>query len=543
MMHKNHLFLLSSCILLAGITSILVGQDLNYDFLQYHFYNGYAFFHHRLTKDLGPAMIQTYINPFFDIINYSLVRIQYPRVIEFLLGIFTGIGAFILYQICFMLFANYPTNQKRIFAFFSILIGMSGAGALSLINTTTNDTKVALLTFISLYLLLKAINTTRSSTALSYISSAALISGLMTGFKLTAACYTVGLFGTFFLFGKLDRPHRKQCFLFLLMAGVGFLLANGYWMFILNKHFANPFFPYFNNIFHSSYAPFVSFNLPPTEAILHFHHYLFFFFYVAIKADLASEMPLRDPRLLTLFALSIIVGLKLIYNKYQLKITPSTAFINQQIENTKYFLFMFFIISYLTWLSCFAVYRYMLPLEWLTGICIVYAISQLFTSSKSQYICLSILTIILIANTQYPNWHNRNAYHGNFLSVSVPPVPENALVLITTAPLAYVAPFFPEATQFIGMPFVNLGVETVTAEQINKRKILSMTMQRLTHEIQSRPIYTLSFERDDSFTIKTLKILNFFGMQQLNNCQVIKTNIIGKHEKLKLCKVATKGKP
>lgn len=542
MIKKNQLLLFASCIFLAGIISILIGQDLNYDLLQYHFYNGYAFFHQRLTKDVGPAMIQSYINPFFDIINYGLVCIQYPRIIEFLLGSFTGIGAFILYQMSSMLFANYTVKQQRIYAFFSILIGMSGAGALSLLNTTTNDTKVALLTFISLYLLLKSIHATKSSAAFKHIGLAALIAGLMTGFKLTAGCYALGLFVTLFLFGKLDRQHWLQCAFFILMAISGFLIANGYWMLILNKQFANPFFPYFNNVFHSVYAPFVSFNLPPTEAILYFHHYLFFFFYIAIKADLASEMPLRDPRLLAVFILSTIVFLKLIYNKYK-PATHSLALINKQAENTKLFLFMFFTVSYIIWLTCFAVYRYMLPLEWLTGICIVYATVQLIKSLKRQYLCLSMLTIILIVNTQYPDWHNRNAYNGNFLSVTVPPVPENSLVLITTAPLAYVVPYFPDTTKFIGMPFVNLGVETVTPEQINKRKILRMIMQQLTVDIKIKPIYTLSFEREDRFTLKTQKILNYFGMEQLNNCQFVKTNIIGKHEKLKLCRVVTKGKP
>ena len=49
-----------------GFYSIYLGQDTNWDLMNYHLYNPYAYINDRLSLDLAPAGIQTYFNPFLD---------------------------------------------------------------------------------------------------------------------------------------------------------------------------------------------------------------------------------------------------------------------------------------------------------------------------------------------------------------------------------------------------------------------------------------------------------------------------------------------
>lgn len=540
-------------ILFFGTLSVLMGQDLNFDLLQYHFYNGYAFLHQRLNFDVGAGMIQTYINPFFDVLNYALISIQHPRITEFLLGIFAGISGFLLYQIAMLFFAGATHGEQRLYTFYALLIGLSGAGA-TLINTTTNDTKMGLMVLLSVYWLIKSAYTSNSF-SYGYLILAAFCAGLVTGLKLTAGCYTLGLFITFFLLGRLDKKHLWQCGVFILFAAIGFFLANGYWMYLLYQQFHNPFFPYFNNIFHAPYAPFISFNIPPTYHTLPFYNYLFFFFFVAVNKNMAAETALRDAHLLALFLLGCAVLIKFyltrLSNKKIFDEQGSAVSFSNTLFGSQYpagthnrartpainFMITFFIVSYILWVSSFAVYRYMLPIEWLTGILMVYLVTLLFTSRLYQYVFLTFLFLTLVASTYYPNWGNRNPYHQTYFTVSAPVIPSNATVLLGTVPLSYVIPFFPSTIHFVGMPFIDLGMFDVTPKQIPAHPILVDTLHRLAREIKSTPIYMLSFADEDRFLIRAQAALNYVGLHTSTHCQWVTTNIDGIQQRLKLCPV------
>ena len=503
-----------------------MGQDLNYDLLQYHFYNGYAFLHHHLNQDIAPAMVQTYINPYFDVINYLLIELQHPIVTEFLFGAISGIGWFVAYKIAILFFADFPVRQQRIYVIYSLLLSFTGAASISLLNTTTNDTKMSLFVILALWCLIKAMTTTKSS---GYIAMSGFLIGMATGLKLTAGCYAISLLMTLFIIVKSDRKNLLLCLLMTICILMGFLIVDGYWMYVIYRQFHNPFFPYFNNVFHSPYAPYSSFNLSPVRETLHFYHYLFFFIFVAIKGNLTAEVTMRDPRLLFTFTLFLLTFIKLCnthnHQTYQAHVTRNITII-------------FFVTSYCVWLLSFAVYRYMLPLEWIMGMIIVYLLILLIKTPRMQHIMMCTSIFLLILATHYPDWNNRLAYQNSYLSLQIPKIPENSLILLTTVPLGYTVPFFSATNRFVGMPFIDLGVDDVTNEQIQRRKILVDTMSNVLHELSFRPVYTLSFEQEDRFSSKSIKILNYFGMKQdMPGCEWVTTNIRSKHGKLKLCKV------
>jgi hypothetical protein len=48
---------------LFGLYSLWLGQDRNWDQLNYHIYNAFALLNDKLSIDLAPAGMQTYFNP------------------------------------------------------------------------------------------------------------------------------------------------------------------------------------------------------------------------------------------------------------------------------------------------------------------------------------------------------------------------------------------------------------------------------------------------------------------------------------------------
>lgn len=78
---------------LAGTASILLRQDSNWDLMNYHLYNAWAFVHDRHGLDWAPAQLQSFHSPFLDLPFYALVAADVPaRAIAFVLAVPTGIA-------------------------------------------------------------------------------------------------------------------------------------------------------------------------------------------------------------------------------------------------------------------------------------------------------------------------------------------------------------------------------------------------------------------------------------------------------------------
>ena len=89
--------LLLFLVLLAGVTSIIWGQDYNWDLRNYHLYNAWAFINNRIMQDVTPCSgIHTYISPILDVIEYEISQNVSIKAFAFILGGFSGVGAFFL---------------------------------------------------------------------------------------------------------------------------------------------------------------------------------------------------------------------------------------------------------------------------------------------------------------------------------------------------------------------------------------------------------------------------------------------------------------
>ena len=85
------LALLWSFPVFSGLAALQLGKSAGFDFLSYHYYNGYAALTHRLNFDILPAGRQTFFAPAADTLLYELVSHLPARLVGFVLGAVSGV--------------------------------------------------------------------------------------------------------------------------------------------------------------------------------------------------------------------------------------------------------------------------------------------------------------------------------------------------------------------------------------------------------------------------------------------------------------------
>ena len=96
-----------------------------------------------------------------------------------------------------------------------------------------------------------------------------------------------------------------------------------------------------------------------------------------------------------------------------------------------------------------SIYRYLLPLELLSGALMVYLLRS-WIPWHWLPIATTVAAALAIFSVRYPDWW-RSEYAQHYFEVKVPPVEARAVVLLIGGePMAYVLPFFPPDGRFLG---------------------------------------------------------------------------------------------
>ena len=424
----------------AGFASVAAGLDVNWDLKNYHYYDAFAFLEGRLGWDVAPAQIQTYHNPLLDLAFYALVReIPSPRIIAFAMALPAGIAGFFLLRMLAALFpAGRPLRWLWIAAAFAI--GMTGSSGQAVLGTTMNEWQPAMLLMAGLAAVVESI-ARRGEASRAALVLAGLAAGLAMGLKLTYGVFALGLV----VASAMRMPWRASVSAALL-AGLGVLaglaVPYGFWGAILWREFANPFFPYFNDVFRSPwYEPVAWFDrhFGPRDAV----QSVFFPFYFAQQSLLVGEMAFRDWRLAALVALAIAA---LAHRGLARGHAPAAPLAHPR---AWLFLAAFTLASYLAWLRMYGIYRYLVPLEMLSGPLVVASLLYLVRWRMAGAFAVIIATALLVATTRKGDWGHL-PFRGAYFDVAVPEILPRALVVVGPFdPMAYAIPFFRHDARFV----------------------------------------------------------------------------------------------
>jgi hypothetical protein len=434
--------------------ALALGQDINWDQQNYHFYIPYALFNDRILFDIFPAFSgPTFHNPIPYLPFYWLARNAPPMLIGALLGALHGLAFAPLY----LLARTVPPAWVRRSAPAAVVLaalGLTGAVAIALSGTTFIDNLMAALVLNGLAVAAVAMPRLARASSLRAIMWAAIAGfpvGLAAGFKLTMAVYCVA-----FVLAALVVPRRWPDRMALAVAagvgiGIGVLVAGGPWFAIMWAKTGNPIFPYLNQVFQSPLAMVESYRddsgVPDSlwKALL--------FPYLVVSGQvMATSGPFFDLRVPMLYALAIVALPLLAIRRRRLALNPAARFV-----------LVFAAVAYVLWLVLFAIWRYVLPIEMLTPMLIAALVGVIVPAARMRRAAMlaSAALLGLIALTTRPADWGHIPWDRELYGVRVPPIPrpDQALVLMAgSAPTAFLIPFFPASIPFIRLEGFSEGM-------------------------------------------------------------------------------------
>ncbi len=442
MKKKSFFVYLPSILLLAGLMtasglySIWLGIDVNFDLLNYHLYNPYAFLNGKVGQDVFAAGVHSALNPLLDVYFYWVFFTFFnsTKWIGFFMGLPYGVLIWLVYQLARKIFRH--TLYPKTYAALAALIGCTSAGIISQVGTTTNEIPLAIFHILAFWAILNAIQNTHKTYWL-YISAS--IAGAAAGLKLTGAPFCLALTAVLLCYiNRFEKP--KRAFLLYTLCGIGgFLLTNGYFMWQNTVLYGNPVFPFYNAIFHSPY--FDPINVTETRFFpTHWLQWLFYpFFWAFAPAQYVAEDTVQDCRL-ALFLIALVVWGALIIKNRLGGVKKEEALS----------LLVYCATGYVIWLVEFSILRYAAVLEALCGIVLLGACASI---RKKRWGLYTALLLVGISGWGYkaPEWHHEMFWEQAVLFDEKPTVEDNSLVFFMHLPSSYLAPLLnPKATYMGG---------------------------------------------------------------------------------------------
>ena len=438
---------LALAIVLAGVASILLRQDSNWDLQNYHLYNAWAYVHGRFGLDWAPAQLQSFHSPYLDLPFYALLAADTPpRVIAFALAIPSGVAWYCFAHVAAVLLADLPDPLRLRAWIVAVVLGVTAPMPVSLIGLTMNDWYTAAFVLAAVWIVVAAGDPLAAP--LRTLFTAGLLVGAGAGLKLTGSIYGVGLVAAVLAARGSPRARLRATF----AAGTGvvlaFALTAGPWMLTMYERYGNPLFPYFNDVFRSPWADPVSFSATrfgPASA----GEWLVFPFMLLWKLEhYVSEPEFRDARPALLYALALATIAVAVVRRVRAAPTPAVPLPGP--APAWRFVGVFFVASFLAWAVLYRIFRYLVPLE-LLGSALTVGLLVRLVPSKRIVVALGAAVVLVVVTAKYPTWW-RQKFGEHFLTVEMPPVKPGALVLSVVAePTSYVLPSFPSDARFVGL--------------------------------------------------------------------------------------------
>ena len=429
-----------------GFLALYLGQDISWDLRNYHWYNAYAFLNNRYELDLIPSGPQFFLNPLLDVPFYLLATHLPLRAAFFILGCFQGLNFILIFltaRTCLPCTGRIPKNAV---CFALGALGMLSGMGISEIGTMFGDNLVSIGILASVFLVGSRFDRLQSMSwrpVAGCMTCAGVPAGMVMGLKLTMATFCVGLLLALLFTGEGLRRRLVLTFFFGVGITVGFLATYCYWGWFLYTHFGSPFFPYFNNIFHSPYFPPLNKNLfpfRPSQADL-----VFFPFVMALHPLIVNEIIWQDFRMPVLYALAGIAVCFWIMSKPAEERT-STRYVN--------YLICMAGMSYLMWLFFFRIYRYLLPLDMIAPLLIVLLAHKLPGSQNRRWLISTYLLVIIVLTISPGDWGRKASWAQRIPDISLPYIPDSSDTMILMAgydAYAYTIPGFPPQISFVSI--------------------------------------------------------------------------------------------
>lgn len=431
---------------LFGYVSCRRGKEACGDLYHSHYYNVYMLLHGRIDYDIAPVGLHTFINPVFDLPFYSFVHLFQARTVGFLMGAIHGINLWLLYLLAKRVLAGERGWKPAIAA--ALALACTAAGLYSPmvvaeVGTVFNDLIGSLFIFGALYVLLGVY---QSVGGIKAVACAGVLVGCVVGGKLTHAIYLPAFVALSLMTGNGWRGKLTNATIFGLALGIGFLLTNGYWMYLLYTRLHNPLFPFYNKLFRSDYFPQVNFSDtrfgPKTWADA-----LLFPYTTSFNHAMTAEVPYRDWRYFIAFlALGVaVIRVDTAWRKWKAGAAEET------LRSVCLPLTVFFFVTYVVWMYQFGIVRYAVGLEMIAPLLIVVLLLRIMPR-QAPALGLGLACLAVIAAAMKPaDWGRDRIWTKHYFEDELPSLAANERAFVIVAcqfPCTHLLPMLPQQTRF-----------------------------------------------------------------------------------------------
>ncbi len=436
----------------SALISLWLGQSLTWDQFNYHYYCGYALLTGKFRYDFAPAQVQSFFNPLIHVPTYLILHYLPAKGMALILGALQGLNFWLVYRLSKLLFARLEPVPREGLSLIISSTAFYGAANLSELGNASGDNITSLLLIAAVTCILRLIRQSGEMKTSDFVrlAFAGFSCGAATSLKLSAAIYVLPLAGIFGLASLILLKRVKPGILFGAGILAGFLVTYGFWGTYLYRSYGNPFYPNFNNLFHSKYYDYAE-NLDPRFLPRNLGQTLFYPFYLVRKNVYVGEYIFRSSRLALCYLMTVALAIGGVVALWR----RNKAWVRDRLDkadlSSLILLTLFLAGSYVLWQRMFSIYRYTVTLELLAPVFLSLGWMAM-VRRQPVFISAAILSCVFIIAREVPLDFGRQPFVENLMRVRPPAwegLDRSVVVMAGMDPYSYIIPSFPESTRFV----------------------------------------------------------------------------------------------
>jgi hypothetical protein len=496
------------CVATTAAYAVYAGQDRNWDQRNYHIYVVHAWLTGRTFTDLEPAQIQSWLPPTPHLLQVLLVQHTPPVVAGALMGAIAGVNGFLLWLLVRRLQANDSSRIACWCAGLVVILGLSGSIFLSFLGTTFAEYICSPFVLMGLVCLT---SDGRTEVSNRRFLLAGLCLGAACGLKLTNLVYAIGMTATLAVLWPFLRFRATAIAAYVVGGAAGYAILGGYWAITLWRHFKSPVFPFFNALFGSRwFAPenFADHRFLPPSFV---HALITYPFAWLLGGHPTNELPFREPRFAYAAVLVPVAMAVALVGRVRNRRVESASDRGAEARNF-WLTTMFFVLSFAVWMKQFAVQRYALPLELLSGVVVVLSLETIWRRSRATVAVLLLLVLFALGWTRPPDWE-RLPYGPDWFGVETaePSAGPVLYVMLSWRPMSYVIPFLRRDNQYVRLggnmplePEMPLGQRAIALLGAHRGPIRTLALEPIeAPELARLKRFGLSPQEDSCTTFRS----------------------------------------
>jgi hypothetical protein len=237
-----------ACTLLALLSNYLLGKDVAWDTLNYHFYAGFSAVNDRFAQDYFAAGAPSYFNPYAYLPFYALVSMGLPALlIGSLLAAAHSVMLWLTYELALDVCPFADRRMRFFFCVCAVALAFANPILIQQIGSSFADITTAEIVLAGWLLLAGAVRAPSNVR----VACAALLLGAATALKPTNSVHATAAVVMLLFLPLSVRERIRQGFGYMICLGLGFAMVAAPWSYRLERAFGNPVFPLMNGLFRS----------------------------------------------------------------------------------------------------------------------------------------------------------------------------------------------------------------------------------------------------------------------------------------------------